>query len=157
MTAQQEMTSTSVAKPTTYSWPWDMTEFVNSFFGDLAWPRRVLGHTDGVMRIEEAVDGDTLIVRAEVPGVDPDKDVEVSVDDGVLTITAKRESETKRAEDGAYRSEFRYGTFIRQVRMPDAADLDALTASYRDGLIEIKVPLRVEQMPRSRKVSIARS
>lgn len=155
MTNQRDRAATVVARPT--PWSRDMTEFLNSFWGDLDWPRRVLGTADGVMRIEEAVEDDTLIVRAEIPGVDPDHDVEISVDEGVLTISAKRETKSKETKDGTIRSEFHYGSFVRQVRMPKSADLDALTASYHDGVIEIRVPMRAEQVPSSRKVAISRS
>lgn len=154
--AQHERAATLATKPATYPWPRDIAELIGSFWGDLDWPRRAFNASDGVLRIEEAVEGDTMIVRAEIPGVDPDKDVEISVDDGVLTIKARRESKSTQTKDDTIRSEFRYGSFVRQVRMPKAADLDALTASYNDGVIEIKVPMRVEHAPSSRRVPISR-
>ena len=157
MTAQQDKGSAAVAKPAGYLWPRDMAEFMNSFWGDLDWPRRVFGGAEGTLRVEETVEDDTMIVRAEIPGVDPDKDVEISVDDGILTITAKRESKSEETKAGTFRSEFRYGRFVRQLRVPKNADLDALTASYADGVIEIKLPLRAEQVPSGRKIAIKRS
>jgi HSP20 family protein len=158
MTAQQEKSSSALARPTAYSWPRDMADFMSSFWSDLDWPRRMLGSTEGgSLRIEETVDDDTMIVRAEIPGVDPDKDVEISVDDGFLTISAKRESKIKETKDGTVHSEFRYGSFMRQLRMPKNADLNSLAASYTDGVIEITVPLKAEEAPTAHKVEIKRS
>ena len=156
MTAQHEKHDAPIIKRTAFTWPRDLVEPM-SFWGDLDWPRRVFGSAVDTLRIEEAIEGDAMIVRAEIPGVDPDKDVDISVDDGVLTITAKRESTTEETKDGGFRSEFRYGSFVRQIRMPKTADLDALTASYDAGVIEVKVPLRAEKVPTARKVEITRS
>src|SRR5665213_2673584 len=81
----------------------------------LEWPgrwRRWLdfdADTEGWLRVEEVREDGTLVVRAELPGVDPDKDVEVSVTDGVLHISAKREQRDEKKDKGNYRSEFRYG------------------------------------------------
>src|SRR3954453_18249451 len=63
------------------------------------------------IRVEEMVDGNTLVVRAELPGVDPEKDVDVTVADGVLTIKGERQEKSEHKDKGSYRSEFRYGSF----------------------------------------------
>src|SRR5687768_4447289 len=64
-----------------------------------------------MMRVEDFQDGDQYVMRAELPGIDPDKDVELEVQDGVLTIKAERREERKEP----HRSEFRYGSFSRSV------------------------------------------
>ena len=69
----------------------------------------------GWLRVEEYVDDGTLVVRAELPDIDPDKDVELSVTNGVLHIRAQREEKTEKQEKDVYRSEFRYGSFVRNV------------------------------------------
>ena len=72
----------------------------------------------GWLRVEEYRDGDDLVVRAELPGIDPDKDVEVTLAEGVLHIQAHREEKSERKENHGYRSEFRYGSFARNVALP---------------------------------------
>lgn len=63
------------------------------------------------LRVEEFHDGDTLVVRAELPDIDPEKDVEVTTGDGVVKIHARREQKAEKKEKRGYRSEFRYGEF----------------------------------------------
>jgi HSP20 family protein len=75
----------------------------------------------GWLRVEEYVDGDTLAVRAELPDIDPDKDVELSVANGVLHIRAQREEKTEKKDKDVYRSEFRYGSFVRNVPLPEGS------------------------------------
>ena len=94
------------------------------------------------MRLEQELKDDTLVVRAEIPGIDPDKDVEITLDEGVLRIKAERRSETKEEKEGSYFSEFRYGSFERAVRVPHEMVMDDVKASYKDGILEVEVPLQ---------------
>jgi HSP20 family protein len=110
----------------------------------------------GWLRVEEYEDDGTLIVRAELPGIDPDKDVELSVADGTLHIRARREEMTEKKGKDIYRSEFRYGSFIRDVALPAGVSVDDITASYKDGVLEIRVPMAEEAKPPVTKVPIAR-
>ena len=110
------------------------------------------------MRIEERMTDEAMTVRVEIPGVDPEKDIEIAVDDdGTLTISAQRETSTDEKQEGMVRSEFHYGRFLRQIRVPKNADLTALIAHYGDGVLDITVPLRAEAVGSSRKVEITRS
>jgi HSP20 family protein len=93
------------------------------------------------MRIEERIDGDEFVVRAEMPGIDPDKDVEINVSDGMLRIHAERREETKTEEKGRQRSEFRYGSFSRVVSLPAGATEADVKATYHDGILEVRVPV----------------
>lgn len=104
----------------------------------------VLGENALAMRMEEFVDDDTYVVRAELPGVDPDRDVEITVDDGVLTISAERREEKTEGEEGAagYRSEFRYGSYRRSLALPVGVTPADVTATYADGILEVRVPIR---------------
>lgn len=94
-----------------------------------------------VMKIEEFDDGGTHVVRAEMPGIDPDKDVNVTVEHGVLTIRAERRQQTKTEEKNGYRSEFSYGSLARSVRLPAGATEADVSASYRDGILEVRFPI----------------
>jgi predicted unusual protein kinase regulating ubiquinone biosynthesis (AarF/ABC1/UbiB family)/HSP20 family molecular chaperone IbpA len=88
-------------------------------------------------RVEEAVQDDRYVIRAELPGLDPEKDIEVTVDGGTLTIHAERRQE----DSGPERSEFRYGSLTRTVRLPDKVDAKDVTARYQKGILEISVPV----------------
>lgn len=90
------------------------------------------------VRIEESMDDGTYVVRAELPGLDPDKQIKVTTQAGLLTISAERASES--SESG--RSEFRYGSFARTVSLPNGADTSKITAKYADGILEVKVPVQ---------------
>ncbi|KUO17697.1 Hsp20/alpha crystallin family protein [Streptomyces dysideae] len=89
------------------------------------------------IRIEEHLTDGTFVLRAELPGIDPDKDVEITVTEGVLTLTAERTEETKEK----HHSEFRYGTFARSVQLPSGAKGEEATADYKDGVLTITVPV----------------
>ena len=96
---------------------------------------------DDRMRIEEETLEDKVVIRAEVPGVDPDKDVKITVDDGVLSIHVERRQEETRKTDGSCRSEFHYGSFQRSLMLPRGSDASDVTATYRDGILQVEVPL----------------
>jgi HSP20 family protein len=93
------------------------------------------------MRIEEFLDGDTLVVRAELPGIDPDKDVELTITEGVLQMRARREEKSEHKSKDSYHSEFRYGSFVRSFRLPEGTKEEDVQASYRDGILEIRLPV----------------
>lgn len=104
------------------------------FEGPFASPRPVASQA---MRMEEHVASGRYVVRAELPGVDPDKDVRVWVAKGILTVHAERHEELQ----GQHRSEFRYGTFTRHVALPVNADTDDIEATYDRGILEVSIGL----------------
>lgn len=93
------------------------------------------------MKVEQYLDGNTLVVRAEVPGIDPDKDVDVSVSEGMLRIKAEREEKSEHKGKSGYRSEFRYGSFSRSFALPPGAKEEDITATYKDGVLEVRAPV----------------
>ncbi len=107
------------------------------------WPERLEGlpFAESGFRIEQFMDDDTLIVRSELPGVDPDDDVKITVSDDVLTIGAEREERSKEERNGGYHTEFHYGSLRRSVRLPMGSQVDKITAGYADGILEVKVPI----------------
>jgi HSP20 family protein len=107
-------------------------------------------------RLEEYEEDGTLVVKAEMPGVDPDKDVEITIANGMLRIKAERQQETKTEETSFYRSEFRYGSYVRTVALPAGATEDDVKATYQDGILEVRVPLSTEQAE-NRKVPVSRT
>ena len=113
--------------------------------GLLGWLEREFGSFPGlrgfdaerIMRCEEYAEPGRIVVRAELPGVDPDKDVAVTVEEGLLKITAHRREEHKERR----RSEFFYGEMIRTILLPAGCDEKSITATYKDGILDVVVPV----------------
>jgi len=89
-----------------------------------------------------------LIVCADLPGIEP-KDVTVEVEDGSLVIRGERRREHTEQREGFHRTERSYGSFYRSIPLPENAKLDDAKADFRNGVLEIKVP--VEQAKSNRK------
>ncbi len=89
------------------------------------------------IRVEEFMRDGMFVVRAELPGIDPDNNVEVTVSDGMLTIRADREEKTEEE----HRSEFSYGRFIRTIALPQRVDEESVKAEYKDGMLEVQVSM----------------
>ena len=117
-------------------WPGWSTLFESRFAPELS---RLLD-ADRI-RVEERHEDDKVVIRAELPGVDPDKDIDITVVDGALEIRAHREQREETTESGHTRSEFRYGSFMRRVPLPSTATDTDVTATYHDGILEVEVPV----------------
>jgi HSP20 family protein len=92
------------------------------------------------LRTEEYQEGDTVVVRAEIPDLDPEKDLEVTVTGNELRIHAHREQKAEHKDKDGYRSEFRYGEFVREVLLPEGALSEEIKASYVNGILEVRIP-----------------
>lgn len=110
----------------------------------------------GWIRVEELHEDDALVVRAEMPGVDPDKDIDVSVSDGVLHIGAERKASEEHKDEKSYRSEFHYGSFSRNLRLPRGVDSKSVKARYADGILEVRIPWPESKSNGSEKVAVSR-
>ena len=102
------------------------------------------------IRVEDAITDDHYTVRAELAGIDPEKDIEATVGAGYLTIHAERTDKT----EGKHRSEFRYGSFTRSLPLPPTANEDDVTAAYRDGILAISVGLKGEKKEAVKKIHV---
>ena len=102
-------------------------------------------------RVEDYIKDGSYVVRAELPGLDPEKDIEITVEDRTLTIRAERSEE----EQEAHRSEFRYGSFTRSVALPERADTAHITATYDKGILEVSVPVP-EEKTAGRRIEITK-
>ena len=92
-----------------------------------------------------------VVLRFDVPGVDQDK-IDVTVDKGVLTVSATREEAKTEGESPIVR-ERRFGSFTRRVRLSDNLNADAIEASNNEGVLEIRIPVLEEAKPR--KITVA--
>ncbi|GAA3044251.1 Hsp20/alpha crystallin family protein [Actinokineospora globicatena] len=101
-----------------------------------------------LLRVEDHIADGVYVLRAEVPGVDPEEGVKVTVQGDVLTVATER-SEAKHQRG---RSEFHYGLAARSVTLPRGADVDAIKATCRDGVLELRVPLR--ESPEGKQIPV---
>ena len=148
--------SKTPATPT--SGPRDLANLrASSPFGPTEWAWPFLDvSAEEFIKVEEFIDGDHLVIRAELPGVDPDQDTDVSVDNGVLTIAAERQESNREKLERGYRSEFRYGSFVRQVRLPAGTSAEVVSAAYKHGVLEIRMP-KPKPETTSRRIQIQRA
>ena len=97
--------------------------------------------------------GDDLVVRADLPGLRKE-DVEVEIDDGVLTISGERSEEQVENRDDYYRSERRYGRFHRALALPEGVTGESCEATFENGVLEVTLPMPKQADRQARKVSI---
>ena len=102
------------------------------------------------IRVEEYAADGRYIVKAELAGLDPAKEAEVTVGAGYLTIRAERHDTV----EGPHRSEFRYGVFSRTLALPADANPDDVTADYADGILTVTVGVKEAQADQVRKIEI---
>lgn len=130
--------------------PWSpLMRPVDELFRD-GWGRRMVA-------VEEFTEDGTLVVRAEMPGIDPEKDVEITVSDGTLHIRAERAEEDEKKGRHFHRRELRYGSFARSLPVPEGVDEQKIAATYKDGILEVRVPLpKAEVAASARRVPVTR-
>jgi HSP20 family protein len=127
------------------------TDLFETLFSD--WPtmfRRpfvVVPEGLDAIRADEFVEDGIAVVRVEMAGIDPEKDVQISLDGDVLHISAERREEDEKLERDYTRRELRYGSFRRDLLVPTGTSEADVTASYKDGILEIRVPTTVETPP----------
>lgn len=115
--------------------PNPVTEILN-WFDEPGMNLRGLGLTPYV-RIEDYVEDDTYVIKAEMPGIDPEEDVNIQVDGDMLVIQGERRDE----EHEKNRHEFHYGSFSRTLPLPHGCKAEDITATYTDGVLKLTVPL----------------
>ena len=118
------------------SWPRRLSGGTSALFPDLfdwfdkPWPAWLRFTSGRPFRVEDCVRDGAYVLRAELPGIDPDKDVEITVEGTTLAIRAERREE----HTEPHRCKFRYGSLVRSVTLPAGADTEHITASYNKGI-----------------------
>jgi HSP20 family protein len=131
----------------------DFDEFFGRFFGARPrWMQRFSGIMEEP-RIESYVEKDNLIVRAEMPGVDP-KDVEVTVSGNMLTIRGSREERHEKKDRDFLQQEITYGRIERSLALPPGTTGEGIKAAYRNGILELTVPIPKELSTRKIPVQV---
>ena len=119
----------------------DIDRVFDAFFGQTDQARRWVPPVDLV----EAEDH--FVLKADLPGLS-EGDVNIEVQDGTLTISGERKAEHEQREKGWYRIERSFGRFSRALSLPDGVDPDGIQASFRDGVLEVRIPKPEERKPR---------
>jgi HSP20 family protein len=104
-----------------------------------------------VPQIDVVHRADAVVVRADLPGIPPD-DIVITVEDGLLAIAGERQEERKENDQGLVRNELVYGRFYRAIPLPDGADENRVTATFRNGVLEITVPVAEREQGRRVRV-----
>lgn len=125
---------------------WPSWRWLDEFFHD--------GEMRQMIKIEECREGDEMVVRAEIPGVDPDKDIEVEVIDGALVISAEKTESHEKGDHHFHRSEFRYGSLTRSVPMPAGVDASKIDATYKNGVLEVRMPMPASVAGDTKKIMV---
>jgi HSP20 family protein len=125
-------------------WPWPLARpFRRHLPKEAMWaPRADIFEKNGA-----------FVVKAELPGVNKE-DVEVALDDGQLVIKGERKAETEVKEEDYYRMERTYGTFYRRMALPFETTAAQIEATFKDGVLEVKIPKPVETKVEPKKIAI---
>ncbi len=103
--------------------------------------------SDWVPAVDIKEEDNRFLIHADVPGVDP-KDIDITMEDGTLTLKGERKSETRDEHDGYRRVERVSGQFFRRFTLPDTADAEGVSARGNNGVLEISIPKHAKAQPR---------
>jgi len=113
----------------------------------------VAANSEWAPAVELSEDKNNLVVTAELPGLKKE-DIDVTLLDGVLTISGERKQERKTEEGGIHRSERYFGRFERTITLPSEVAADAVKADYKDGLLTVTLPKSEAAKPKKIGVSV---
>ena len=111
----------------------NLLDWVESAWPSLTAARSVFG--THLIRVEDKMEDDHYVIRAELPGINPDNDVKITVDDHTLVIDAERSEE----KADKTHTEFQYGSFHRAMSLPAGVKPDDVTATYTDGILTVTI------------------
>ena len=124
----------------------EMGRWMNVLSGGTATPGN--GHTSTWLPAVDVWETDSeLVLSFDLPGIPEDK-IAVELDDNVLTVSGERERTQEHSSERFYRFERRYGNFSRSVTLPAGVTEDDISANYKDGVLEVRVPKPEEQKPK---------
>jgi len=107
--------------------------------------------SDWVPAVDIKEEKDSFVIMADIPGVDP-REIEVHMENGMLTIKGEKESEKKEEHEGYKRVERSFGSFYRRFSLPDTADAEKITAKSNNGVLEVRIGKQEQVQPR--KISV---
>ena len=132
----------------------DMDEFMSRFFGDwerAGTPWAPMGYYPP---IESYVEGNTLHIKADLPGIDPQA-VEITVEGNRLTVKGERKAEQEGKDQPYIRREVGYGRFARTFPLPEGVKAEEVQARYHQGVLDISIPLPASMVPKKVPVELS--
>ena len=131
----------------------EMARLFDSFFE--GWPFSVsTENAEWIPSVDVSETAKEVVVNVEVPGMDP-KDMDISLHEGLLTIKGERKHEKEEKEKAFHRIERRYGAFSRAIRLPADVDPDNVKATYKHGMLNIRMPKTKEESAKKIEVKAA--
>jgi HSP20 family protein len=124
---------------------------VRPVWGDRWWPGESIGLSTPAVDLYE--EKDEIVVKTELPGIAKD-DIQVNVSDHLLTIKGEKKKEEETKEKNFYRSERSYGSFSRSVELPADVHGEKARASFKNGVLEIRLPKTEEAKKKEVKVKV---
>jgi HSP20 family protein len=97
--------------------------------------------------------GNEIVIRADLPGLKKDE-IQVDVTEDSVSIRGERKREYEEERDGVYWAERSYGRFLRVIPLPEGAMTDQAKATFRNGVLEIRIPAPPEEVSRGRRIEI---
>jgi len=116
----------------------EMDRLFDRFFE--GWPfRSVVEEGEWAPSVDVSETGKDIIIKAELPGMDP-KEIDISVQSGVLTIRGERKKEEEKKGEDLHRVERKYGAFMKSIQLPAEVDVEKVRAEYKNGVLSINLP-----------------
>jgi len=139
-------------------WESDMDRMMDDFFGRRMrpwWPQRWLGGDSEITApaVDVYEEKDEIVVKAELPGMDKN-DIQVNISDSELTLKGEKKREEKVEEEDYYRCERSYGGFVRSVELPTEVQADKIKASFKNGILEVRLPKSEETKRKEVKIKV---
>lgn len=142
--------------------PWEPFEFEkvrremdriwDSFFEEKP-VKRVRGRREWVPSLDISETKGELVVKVDLPGIDP-KEMDISLNDDVLTIKGEKKQEKEEKEEGYHLVERNYGSFTRSIRLPKEVQSEKIKAVYKNGVLRITLPKSKEAMRKEIKIKV---
>jgi len=132
---------------------------LNSLFQDFSWPTSPGGSGESlaagsfVPAVDIYEDAQKVVVKLEVPGI-KQEDLDVRLENQILTIKGERKFESEEKEENFHRIERRYGNFVRSFSVPQTVDTDGVTANYDAGILTVTLAKKVEAKPKQVKIGV---
>lgn len=137
----------------------EMDRMLDSF--ERGWPRfgalaREIGGDRMMPQADVRDDGSQVTIEVDLPGVD-EKDINLTIVDGVLTLKGEKKSEREEKKDNYYLSERSYGSFQRSIRLPDSVDESKVEAHFEKGVLKVTAPKRPEAVKTEKRIEIRKA
>ena len=130
----------------------EMNRLFNTIF-DTPVPNETAGVRRWIPAMDLVETDNDFVLRADLPGL-TEGDVNIELEDNVLTVSGERKSEHEERQEGYYRVERAAGSFSRSLALPEGVDADAIRASFENGVLEIHIPKPEERKPRKVAISV---